>query len=47
MSNVCCLDHIAQTCSATAAVLYGSTQQETRNNKKLKGSYYGVLRRLL
>ena len=41
MSSVCCLDHIAPTCTA---VLYGSTPHLV---KKLKASYNGVLRRLL
>ena len=42
MSNVCCLGHIAHTCTA---VLYGSTPHLVLT--KLKASYNGVLRRLL
>ena len=44
MSNVCCLGHIAQTCTA---VLYGSTPHHSSSIKKLKASYNGVQRRLL
>ena len=44
MSKVCCLGHIAQTCTA---VLYGSTPRLVVLIKKLKASYNGVLRRLL
>ena len=42
MSNVCCLGHIAQTCTA---VLYGSTPHLVLT--KLKASYNGVLRLIL
>ena len=42
--NVCCLGHIAQTCTA---VLYGSTPHHSSSIKKLKASYNGVLRRPL
>ena len=43
MSSVCCLDHIAPTCTA-APLWFNSTSS---NIKKLKASYNGGLRRLL
>ena len=45
MSGVCCLDHIAPTC--TAVLYHSSTRSISSSIKKLKASYNGVLRRLL